>query len=149
MDWELIKKLMDCFPNSYINSGGEFVAEGKSNTYFILKDCKSELDIKCKIIEWFSRPAQKTQPYASENQNKKFHKFMLNGINQFLGTKFSEDDMKRIYTYLGNAVNHERTVAFVMSGYDMKHLQKMREKRSCCPLENKDGSRKQGKEKDL
>ena len=123
MNWELIKRLMNCFPNSFVNSELEFVADMKSNTYFRLEDCKTDLDIKCKVLEWFSRSAYKTQPYASEKRNKEFHEFMLNGINQFLGTDFSEDDMEQIYTYLGNAVNHERTVAFVENGYDMEFLQ--------------------------
>lgn len=122
MDWELIKKLMNCFPNSFINHNGEFIAESKSNTYFILEDCKTELDVKCKVLEWISRSAYKTEPYASEKRNKEFHEFMLNGINQFLETDFSQDDMEQIYTYLGNAINHERTVAFVESGYDMELL---------------------------
>lgn len=123
MDWKLIKRLMNCFPNSFINHNGEFIAEKKSNTYFILEDCKTELDVKCKVLEWISRSAYKTQPYASEKRNKELHEFILNGINRFLGTNFSEDDMEQIYTYLGNAVNHERTVAFIESGYDMKLLQ--------------------------
>ena len=44
---------------------------------------------------------------------------MLDGINMFLHTNFSFDDMETIYTYLGNACNHERTLKFVRSGYDM------------------------------
>ena len=110
---------MNCFPNSFINHNGEFIAEKKSNTYFRLEDCKTELDVKCKVLEWISRPAYKGQPYESEKKNKEFREFMLNGINRFLGTDFSQDDMEQIYTYLGNRVNHERTVAFVESGYDM------------------------------
>ncbi len=125
MDWKLIKRLMNCFPNSFINHNGEFIAEKKSNTYFILKDCKTELDVKCKVLEWVSRAAHKGQPYKQEKRNKEFRAFILNGINQFLETNFSEDDMEQIYTYLGNAINHERTVAFVESGYDMNLLREV------------------------
>lgn len=125
MDCELITKLINSFPNSFINNEGEFIAEKKSNTYFNLKNCKNELEVKCKLLEWCSRSAYKGQPYATEKKNKEFREFMLNGINQFLNTKFSQDDMEQIYTYLGNAVNHEKTVAFVMSGYDMRYLQEV------------------------
>lgn len=125
MDWELIARLMKCFPNSFVNSEIEFIAERKSNTFFRLEDCKSELDVKCKVLEWISRPAYKGQPYSSEKRNQEFRAFMLNGINQFLGTDFSENDIEQIYTYLGNAVHHERTVEFVMSGYDMKNIRKV------------------------
>lgn len=29
MDWELITRLMKCFPNSFINHNGEFIAHAK------------------------------------------------------------------------------------------------------------------------
>lgn len=120
MDWELITRLMKCFPSSFINHNGEFIAHAKSNTYFILRDCKTELDVKCKVLEWLSRAAYKTEPYRRRDKNDEFHKFMRGGIIDFLGVHFSESDMETIYTYLGNACNHEKTVAFVMSGYDME-----------------------------
>lgn len=122
MDWELITRLMKCFPNSFINHNGEFIAHKKSNTYFILMDCKTELDVKCKILEWLSRSAYKTEPYRRKDKNEEFHKFMLNGVNAFLGMNFTAEDMELIYTYLGNACNHKKTVQFVQSGYDMEIL---------------------------
>lgn len=124
IDSELKTKLINCFPNSFINENEEFIAHQKSNAYFILKGCKTELDVKCKVLEWFSRPAYKTEPYGSKQKNDEFHRFMLSGINEFLGTDFTENDMELIYTYLGNACNHERTVKFVASGYDMGILLK-------------------------
>ena len=48
---------------------------------------------------------------------------MLDGINEFLHTKFTEDDIALIYQKLGNCVRHDLTVAFVESGYDMTILQ--------------------------
>lgn len=47
---------------------------------------------------------------------------MRNGINSFLDTDFSEDEMMEIYTYLGNACNHRKTIKFIKSGYDFKVL---------------------------
>ena len=47
---------------------------------------------------------------------------MLDGINMFLHTDFSFDDMEIIYTYLGNACNHKKTIRFIESGYDMHVL---------------------------
>lgn len=123
MDWQLIIRLMRCFPKSFINQNGEFIAHLKSNTYFILHDCKTELDVKCKVLEWFSRAAHKALAFESTRQNKQFQQFMLNGINEFLGTSFTAKEMEQIYTYLGNACNHEKTVRFIESGYDMKMLE--------------------------
>lgn len=48
---------------------------------------------------------------------------MLNGINAFLDTDFSEDEMRTIYQHLGNAINHEKTILFIESGYDFRTLQ--------------------------
>lgn len=117
---------MSCFPRSFINQCGEFIAHQKANEYFILENCKSELDVKCKVLEWFSRGAYKTTPYRTKQKNDEFHEFMLKGINEFLGTKFTEKDMELIYTYLGNAVDHELTIKFICSGYDLEVLKEKR-----------------------
>lgn len=122
MDWKTIKKLMDCFPNSFINHLGEIIVHRKSNTYFNLMNCETEFDIKCKVLEWLSRASYKTCPYGSDRKSKEFHKFIRDGVNRYLGTDFSEDDMDLIYTYLGNECNHEKTVRFIKSGYDMEIL---------------------------
>lgn len=126
MDWKLIQRLMSCFPRSYINQHGEFITHEIANEYFILKNCENELDVKCKVIEWFSRGAYKAEPYGTRKKNNEFHKFMLDGINKFLGTKFTENDMELIYTYLGNAVDHELTIKFICSGYDLEVLKEKR-----------------------
>ena len=118
---EITLKLVHSFPQSFINGALEFIAH-RTNEYFCLEDCENELDVKCKVLEWLSRGAYKTEPYDSEYKNERFHEFMLNGINTFLGTTFSQDDMEIIYTYLGNRCNHPKTVKFIESGYDMAVL---------------------------
>lgn len=123
VEWQIVQRLMAAFPNSFINGNGEFIAHGESNQYFILRSCETELDVKCKVLEWLSRAAYKTAPFGAR-KNREFHKFMLDGINAFLETNFTPDDMEQIYTYLGNAVNHAMTVQFVESGCDMTVLQK-------------------------
>ncbi len=119
---DIVTKLMNCFPNSFINHNAEFIAHIKSNTYFGLKDCENETDVKCKMLEWLSRPAHKTEPYNTKRSNDKFHRFILSGVNQFLETDFTEKDMEQIYTYLGNRCNHAKTLKFIESGYDMSVL---------------------------
>lgn len=125
VSWEIIQKLMNCFQNSVINQNGEFIANVKANQYFILHNCETELDIKCKVLEWFSRSAYKTCPFDSDRKNRELHKFMLNGINKFLGTEFTESDIDTIYTYLGNACHHSLTIEFIESGYDMSILKRL------------------------
>lgn len=128
--YEMACKLMRSFPESFINYRGEFIAHKKSNTYLIFSNCETLKDLQCKVLEWFSRAAYKTEPDYTDKSNNKFHRFMLDGVNDFLGTTFTFDDMELIYTYLGNAVNHSLTLKFVESGYDMEVL----EKKSSVPM---------------
>lgn len=122
ISWDIVTNLMNCFPNSVINHNAEFIAHIRSNTYFGLKDCENETDVKCKVLEWLSRPAYKTEPYNTKRSNDEFHSFILAGVNDYLGTDFSEKDMEKIYTYLGNACNHKKTLKFIESGYDMSTM---------------------------
>ena len=122
VDSLVTRKLAKAFPNSFINTALEFIAHEEANEYFRLEDCESEFDVKCKVLEWFSRGAHKTCPFHTNLKNERFHNFMLNGINDFLGTDFTTDDMAIIYQKLGNRVRHSLTEEFVNSGYDMAVL---------------------------
>ncbi|MSS63168.1 hypothetical protein FYJ58_04650 [Lachnospiraceae bacterium WCA-693-APC-MOT-I] len=121
---EAKEALLLSFPGSFINERNEFIAHVKSNQYFLLDDCEYPEDIDCKVLEWFSRAACKGQPYSQEWRNIKCRKFMLDGINNYMDTGFTEDEMMEIYTYLGNACNHKKTVRFIESGYDFDELWK-------------------------
>ena len=122
VDSLVTKKLARAFPNSFINTALEFIANKEANSYFRLEDCADEFDVKCKVLEWLSRDAHKTCPFHTRLKNKRFHNFMLNGINDFLGTDFTEEDIAIIYQHLGNRVKHSLTEEFVKSGYDMSVL---------------------------
>ena len=116
------KKLARAFPKSFINTALEFIAHKEANEYFRLEDCENEFDVNCKVLEWLSRGAYKTCPFHTNLKNERFHNFMLNGINDFLGTDFTTEDMAIIYQMLGNRVRHSLTEEFVNSGYDMAIL---------------------------
>lgn len=103
------------FPKFYINHNLEAIVYPRRNTYFLLSDVNTETDLIAKILEWLSREAAK----SVSKQSQKYH---LDGINMFLGTSFSQDDMMQIYTYLGNCCNHKRTLRFIESGYDLATL---------------------------
>ena len=122
VDSLVTKRLARAFPNSFINTALEFIAHKEANEYFRLEDCENEFDVKCKVLEWLSRGAYKTCPFHTNLKNERFHNFMLNGINDFLGTDFTTDDMAIIYQKLGNRVRHSLTEEFVNSGYDMAVL---------------------------
>ena len=129
---EIVQRLRKAFPNSFINNRNEFVAEctGKTNEYFQLDGCETEEDVECKVLEWLSRAACKTEPYVSAKKNDEFHKRMRDGINDALDTNFSEDDMMLIYTKLGNCVKHKLTMQFVKSGYNLMVLDKEQEEKN-------------------
>lgn len=122
VDSLVTKKLARAFPNSFINTALEFIAHKEANSYFRLEDCADEFAVKCKVLEWLSRDAHKTCPFHTRLKNERFHNFMLNGINDFLGTDFTEEDMAIIYQKLGNRVRHSLTEEFVNNGYDMAIL---------------------------
>lgn len=119
----VIDKLFQCFPNSFINGHEEFVAYPKTNLYFIIGNCESSLDVKCKILEWFSRDGSKATPYRSHKKNKRYQAMIRDRINAFLGTVFTAEDMLQIYCKLGNNVNRELAVKFITSNYDMRLLE--------------------------
>ena len=123
--FEIAKNLMACFPNSFVNGSGEFVAHREANEYFILDNCETEEDVKCKILAWFSRGAYKSEPYATKRANEKFHNFMLRGINKYLRTNFTDEDMELIYTYFGNGCHADVCMEFVSRGFDMDVLRKL------------------------
>ena len=121
---EALMKLLRCYPRSIINPAGEFIAvnDRSSNDFFRLIDCSTEDDLKCKVLEFFSRPAYKTEPYNSQRKNAEYHADMLIGLNRCLETNFSPGQIESLYSYVGNRCNHARTVRFVASGYDMNVL---------------------------
>lgn len=118
-----LKKLMACFPGSFINDNFEFIAYAKTNLYFILDTCETELDAKCKVLEWFSRDACKTQAYRNKQRNDLYHNEIRDCINNYLGTDFTEEQMLKIYTKLGNCCNHYLTRDFICNDYNFNLLE--------------------------
>ena len=132
MNNEILKvqaRLFEAFPGSTLCGRAdmiEFCSPGNSGVSFIISSCETEKDVKRKVLEWFSRAAYKTAPWASEKKNRGYHARMLAGINTFLGTNFTEEDVETIYTYFGNAIKSADAEAFIDSGYDMKFFEKYR-----------------------
>ena len=108
-------RFMRAFPLFYINHNLEAIVHPRRNSYFCLEDVQTETDLIATILEWLSREACK-------GGTKKIQAYHLDGINDFLGTSFSQEDMEIIYTYLGNRINHAKTLRFIESGYDISIL---------------------------
>ena len=75
----------------------------------------SEESMACKVLEWLSRPALK-------EGHKDTRKWYLDGINKYLGTNFTHEDIEQIYCKLGNEVNRSLTLKFIDSNYNMEVL---------------------------
>ena len=121
---QVLNDLFGAFPEAIMNRNLEFVAEPhrRVNSYFRLDNCESREDAICKVLEYLSREADKSQHFDKEWRNRQVHEYHLNGINAFCGTNFTEQDIGIIYTYLGNGVNRQKTLAFIHSGYDLAVL---------------------------
>lgn len=113
---ELRNRFTAAFPKFYINHNLEAIVHPRRNTYFLLKDVNTETDLIAKVLEWLSREAAK----SVYKESQRYH---LNGINAFLGTAFTQEEMMEIYTYLGNCCSHARTLRFIESGYDLAVLE--------------------------
>ena len=124
---KLLTALQDSFPGGFLNKSGEFIAHKHSNQYFCFQNCETEADVQGKVLEWLSRAAFKAQPYVSELSNERLHRQMLDGINAFLGTDFSEEDIEIIYQELGNAIDHNLTLRFIENGMDIEWLKRQAE----------------------
>lgn len=94
----------------------------KTNLYLTIRYNMNVKDLKRAVLEWLSRSACKGGSYRYEKLNEKYQDEILDCINYILNTSSSHEDIDRIYTYLGNGVNHELALEFVQSGYNMKRL---------------------------
>ena len=123
---QVLNDLFGAFPDAIMNRNLEFVAEPhhRVNSYFRLDNCESREDAICKVLEYLSREAYKSQHYNVDWRNREVHEYHLKGINAFLGTDFTSKDIEVIYTYLGNGVNREKTLAFICSGYNLAVLER-------------------------
>lgn len=121
-----LNDLFGAFPNGIMNRHLEFIADPhpRVGSCFRLDDCETREDVTAKVLEWLSREAYKSQHFNSKRRNREVHAYHLQGINAFCGTSFTEDDIEKIYTYLGNRVNHQKTLEFIRSGYDLAVLWK-------------------------
>lgn len=114
-DSEIRSRLYSAFPKSFVNAHFEFIVHPGRNSYFLLDGVETEPELDAKVIEWLSREAIK----GGSRQTQKYH---LDGINRFLGTNFTPEQMEKIYTYLGNCCNHSMTMRFIESGYNLTVL---------------------------
>lgn len=114
-----LKKILNCFPGSYINRNLEVILIPKTNTYFSLVGCSTNRDIVAKVLMWCTRDISKTRPYEYHKRNIRFYVENRERLEKYLGKKINVDV---IYHKLGNGINKGLTYQFIDSGFDMDLL---------------------------
>lgn len=122
-DEEIRTRFGMAFPKYFFNNRLEVIVHPRRNTYFLCIGVDTEEDLQAKVLEWLSREAAK----SVSKESQQYH---LRGINLFLGTDFTQEDMLKVYTYLGNCCNHQKTLAFIRSGFDMAVLSRKEDARA-------------------
>jgi hypothetical protein len=116
-----LKKLLSCFPESYINHDLEVILIPKTNTYFSLVGCGTKRDIIAKVLMWCTRDISKAYPYSQQRRNIRFYAENKERLEKYLGKNINVDV---IYQRLGNGINKELTYQFIESDFDMNLLYK-------------------------
>ena len=110
-----------CGLKCFINNEDELIVSPRLNAYFRLEDLETELDFKCKVLEWLSFHIADNHWFGHDKERKNIEHF----INYVLGTHFNHDDFQIIYMKLGNRVNHKLTTDFIEKNYDMNLLKEV------------------------
>ena len=114
-----LKKLLNCFPGSYINRNLEVILIPKTNTYFSLVGCGTKIDIIKKVLMWCTRDIAKARPYQQQKRNIAFYVENCTRLKKYLG---ADINVNVVYHCLGNGVDEELTEKFISSGFDIKIL---------------------------
>ena len=109
----LIYKLLSLNLKSFINNNNELILIPKTNLYFRLDNVETELDFKCKLLEWCSRDCVKGVSDYWQRRTRKM-------VNYLLNTNFTYNNFNMIYCRLGNCVKHKLTIEFINSNYDFQ-----------------------------
>lgn len=131
---EMVEQLQQCFPDGRLNYYNEFIAHRGANRHYgaaccKLGGCESAEDVIAAALEMLTIDCCKSAPFETPDANSRFHKYMLKGMNKLLGKAFTEKQYLGIYTCIGNGINHQLTVDFIRSGYDLKVLRDSRTER--------------------
>lgn len=117
--YEELKKLMNCFPDAFINRQLEFILIPKTNTFFRLEGCLTREDVISKVLMWCTRDIARAQPYIQVKRNIDFYVRNKERLEKYLGASVNVDI---IYHCLGNGINTKLTKEFINSGFSMNLL---------------------------
>lgn len=121
-------KIMLAFPRSrieyYVYGGFLIYLDEKNKLWFSLGKIESDIELKRRFISSASR-CYKTEPYKTSKRNIEWQQKHISAFNEALGTKFNDDEIAYIYTYLGHGCNKTIAIKFIESGYDLNVLKQL------------------------
>lgn len=125
---DFLIKIMSAFPHSfikyYVYGGFEITLDEKNVLWFSLEKIESDIELKRRFISVVSR-CYKTEPYRTSKRNIEWQQKHIFAFNEALGTKFNDDEIAYIYTYLGNGCNKPIAIKFIENGYDIDVLKQL------------------------
>lgn len=126
---EILERLKKSFPEGYVDLSNCFVAHRNAHrsfgrVYLDLNIYKTPTELLAGTIEELSYDCFKASPFKNPAANEKFHEYMREGMNAFLQTNFSRQEIQKIHYQLGYGINHKLTLDFIRSGYDLHILQR-------------------------
>ncbi len=104
---KFVKTVEKHAPKMFINTDYELIILPKDNIYVLLSNIQDEMDVKCKVISWLSRPAH-ASGLASKDR-----KIITAIFNEVLGREFSRNEIENMYTEFGNSHDMEKIRGFV------------------------------------
>ena len=117
-----LDELRKAFPGCYLDFSLNFVSCNITKCSFPTKDCMSEFDIKFNMIDRFIASTCETEPACEDVKNKESQAIMLRGVNEYLSTNFSSEQMGYINSLLDCDDRKEKISCFINSGYQIGSL---------------------------
>lgn len=121
---EALYYLKHLFPGSFVNKHNELILIPETNLYIQLENCKTKFQLFAKLLEWCSRDSCFSLTYSMMKFNELYWKQNREALNSFFDQNWSHEDMSLIYETLGCRVNHELTIKFIESGFDLQVLER-------------------------
>lgn len=118
----VVKGLMKCFKDSFINADNELILVPKTNLFLNLNTIYSEQELRYRVIASCSRSC-----ISEKSQSKYWARVTRNSVNEFLGTNFEEGDFRLLYDKFGNRSNEEEAMLFIEEGMDITQFNEWNE----------------------
>jgi len=119
---EIIQKTMNLMCGSFINHNNELIMIPKFNVYTLLDNVETEMDFKVNLCEYFSRDCSCALRYRQRKRLEEYWQSNTYVFNEICNTNFTVKDMDLIYTHLGNGINHNKSIEFVKSDFNLSVL---------------------------